>query len=175
MKFSMLFLVLFLGFVEVSAQQKLEKVGPDRYELRFASLSPAGAHLSANDFAREVGNLLKEQYPAKVLEPKVSLSIGTSWGEVSYQFSWSCRIVKTTPEKADYYFDRRGTMGYAKTLKEAQFQVDAEIVRSGKVHRLQQTFPRGIIYNTFVKKVFVYSKQDNDWWCLKEYFLVAPK
>ncbi|MBP5993553.1 MAG: hypothetical protein KA731_01455 [Candidatus Moranbacteria bacterium] len=149
------------------------RVDGDLHELTFASANAAEAHLSANAFARAVGNALKSQYPSQVLDPKVSLQTFRRDGRTMYQLTWSCRIVKANAARADYRFDRRGAMMSGATALQASQKAAAEIQVSKKVEELRR-LPRGKIPQSFIGTSCSGSETEAKYWCITEYFAVAP-
>lgn len=146
----------------------------DMLELDFESSDATKAHNSANDFARLVGDELKQQFPSRILDPDVELRVFEVGGEMRFQMIWTARIVPTSIEDADYFFDRRGSLLLGATKETACSQVDEEIADSRKVETLRRSFPHGKMPLGFVQKS-VSGSFANGYWCIKEYFLVAPK
>jgi hypothetical protein len=146
-----------------------------KWEFVFTSADPEEAHNSANRFANEVGNQIKREYPSIVAEPTLALEVFTSNGQKMYRMTWGCRILKSTPINADYYFDRRGTLLWGRTLDEAKSNVEAEIKKSGKVELMRKKFgSKAKIYSTFIKEAYSGSEAEG-YWYIKEFFLTAPK
>jgi hypothetical protein len=168
-------LSVFLTFASLgSAQIPTLKRDGDLYTLTFVSSNPSLAHLSANIFAREVGNVLKTSYPSRVIDPSVNLHVFARTGKKFYQLTWMCRILRADTASADYYFDRRGSLLYGRTLVETEEKVEKELAQSKKVQVLHSSFPRGRIPEDFIRDSFSGSRQDG-YWYIKEFFLVAPK
>ncbi len=146
----------------------------DRCTLTFESTDPTKAHDSANDFTRLVGDRLKAQYPSQILDPRVDLSVHKQNGQTVFRFVWSARIVKALVPNADWNFDRRGTLMAAKSLQDAIVAVEQEIVDSKKVQEMRRRYSMSNIPESFVRDSYSGSNQEG-WWYVKEYFLVAPK
>ena len=137
--------------------------------MEFNSPDPNRAHSSANEFAGEVGRLLKVHYPSKVLEPRVKIEQAVKNGKQVFRFVWTCRIVKTSAKEADYFFDRRGTLWHGRTLEEAKEFVDREndkksrlVFRDGNWNK-----PAHASHSSFTAS--------GEWWYVQEIFLTAPK
>ncbi len=147
----------------------------NRYALQAVRTNASEAHKTANDFARQVGEVLKRTYPSKVSKPQVRLWITTSSkGETEYHLLWSCIITKTTPRHADFHFDRRGTMRPGETLAVAHANTVREPEQSQKVHELLQGFRGAHIPRGFVQDAYAHPPHDG-YWALHEIFAVAPK
>jgi hypothetical protein len=146
------------------------------YTLAVTSSNAWNAHMSANTFARLIGDRLKSSYPAKVLDPSVHLRVFRDKdGARRYRLIWSCRIVPVSKgETPDWYFDRRGAMMSGKTPDEALAKADAEIKHSGKIANMRKRLPRGTIPPTFVRTSFSGSSEEG-YWAIIEIFIVAPK
>ena len=170
MKILMLGLAFFAGFSHAETMQK----DGDRYELVFASTDAAKAHESANAFAREVGDILKSNYPSRVLDPNVNLAVFTKNNQKVFRFVWSCRIVKASVNDADYYFDRRGTLLSGATLAQAKRNVETELAASAKVKAMRNGFKNTRIPDSFIRDSFLGSSSEG-YWYVKEFFMVAPK
>jgi hypothetical protein len=52
------------------------------------------------------------------------------------EIRWSCRIVATTTDKAQNFFDRRGSLTVSDTFRKARGESDSEIAKSNKVDEL---------------------------------------
>jgi hypothetical protein len=139
---------------------------------------PGQAHMGANDFAKQVGNLLKERYPSKVEGLKVTLTINILGGEELYHLSYFCYVVPTTPDQAQYYFDRRGTILSGKTDEDAKNKVNAQINNTNKIGKLKESFQK-TYGNYYMPDEFVLDSasksQDGKSWYVKEYFITAQK
>ncbi len=143
-------------------------------EFVFSSNDPGKAHESANTFADEVGKLLKREYPSRILNPRLKLEVSGAGTKKNYRIRWNCKILKTTPENADYYFDRRGTLLSGKTLNEAKQKVEAELARSQKVEIMRKGFKHPNIPPSFIQDSFSGSENEG-YWYIKEIFMVASK
>jgi hypothetical protein len=169
----MLCAVLQIGSFPASAQT-LQRTG-DRYELSYVSLDPGWAHDSAEAFTHEIGNVLKNNYPSKVLDPDVHLRVYKKNNRKLFRFVWSCRIVTATEQDADYYFDRRGTLLWGASASKARRKVNDEIRSSGKIQAMRENFGKGAsIPGDFVRDSSSGSHSEG-YWYVKEFFLVAPK
>lgn len=152
----------------------------DHYWLSMPAGTASEAHNTGNIFAREVGHVLKQQYPSRIWKPAIHLSISSVNGEARYLLTWSCSIrpVKVTGKnrniRADYYFDRRGTMRPGETLREARASVEHEIRESRKVILALSSIPRARVPNGFVQEAQARSP-GGGYWYLQEYFIIAPK
>jgi hypothetical protein len=162
----------FTGFSNMYAQN-LVKDG-DHYEFVFISADAGKAHTSADVFATQVGTTLKIEYPSRILNPAVDLAVFIRNNAKIFRFTWSCRIVKTSPENADYYFDRRGTLLFGKTLTEVKRNVEIDVERSGKIWAMRKNFRGAKIPESFIRDSFAGSSLEG-YWYVKEFFLVAPK
>ena len=72
-------------------------------------------HKIANEFSDEVGDKLKEMYPAKV--KSITVKLDTLKGKMRLQYS--AEIVKCDTAAAQYYFDHRGALSAAKKSLDA--------------------------------------------------------
>ena len=142
--------------------------------LTFVSPDPARAHLSANMFQEAVQVQLRKKYPSRVVEPRIFLRVFELKGKPAFSLTWKCQIIPATPETAEYYFNRRGTMLRGRTRDEAERNVNVEVEHSGKVAEMRGLYKRSNIPATFVQDSLTGSDTDG-WWYIKEYFLVAPK
>jgi len=129
---------------------------------------------SANTFQDLVGKRLKALYPSKVLDPRIDLVVYKDNDQFIWRFTWTCRIVKATPQDADWYFDRRGTLLLGPTPDVARNRVDAEISASQKVTEMRQHYHLPNVPQSFIRDSFSGSNAEG-WWYVKEYFLVAPR
>lgn len=168
--------ILLLSFLCSPLFAQLMQKG-DSYALTATSPDPAQGHLSGNEFAKQVGILLKKQYPSKVADPRIQLKVFRKAGVIYFQHVWSCKILKTDPGDADYFFDRRGTLLKGNSLKAARSAVQQEIQTSQKVQQLITSFEREFgnhrMPNSFVSESC--SELDDSFWCIEEYFIAARK
>lgn len=173
-------LPIFLGIIfwlicgaNAHATNNLRSEG-DLWTLTYESTDPSQAHLSANDFARQIGNLLKQNFPSKVVSPKATLywyhKNGTDW----YRITWSCRIIPASEKDADYYFDRRGLLVKVPSPPSSE-ELHNLLVRFGKYAELAKLKNSlgGQIPPTFVSESLSGSKNEG-YWDLWEAFSVAP-
>lgn len=138
--------------------------------------NPQSVHDSANSFATDVGNKLKEMYPARVAEVSVGPSVFLMKDKTTlvHMFAWRAKIVSCPAEKADYYFDRRGTYlgGADKLSLESATQKET----GKKVSELEKSFtslygkPRKAGKSTKTMK-----NPQGGFWVLEEVFIAAPK
>ncbi len=149
----------------------------DGCALTSISRDPVQGHLSANEFARQVGEQLKVHFPSKVIDPQVELRIYRKNGVRYFEHRWSCRIVPATDSQADFFFDRRGALSSGSTLEEAKAAVKKEIESSGKVQLLidsfEKTYGNHLMPQSFVS--FSYSKDKEQFWVINEYFITARR
>lgn len=92
-------LILCLGFEFAQAQIIITKT-------REFSSKKNNFHQIANEFAYEVGNTLKQMYPAKVEKVLVKLEVI----DKSLHLTYTAEIIKCDKNDAQYYFDHRGTL-----------------------------------------------------------------
>ena len=161
-----------MGFSGTEAQT-LQRDG-DHFELVFTSKDAGKAHASANVFARDIGDILKVSYPSKVLDPSIRLTVFTRNNQKLFRLVWSCRVVRTSANDADYYFDRRGTLLWGVTPAEAKRKVGTEIETSRKVWAMHQNFRGAKIPKSFIQDSISGSRSEG-YWYLKEFFMVAPR
>lgn len=146
----------------------------DRLTMAAVSSDAAEAHLSANAFAKEVGDRLKASYPSRLVDPSVQLHVSMRDGKRQFRLTWSCRIVPSSEQDADWVFDRRGTLMPGTTPEEAARRVEDELARSGKVVLLRRSFPNGRMPGSFVSSSSSGSASEG-YWHIREFFLTAPK
>lgn len=140
--------------------------------------SPKQAHLSANDFAEQAGKFLKDNYPSEIIKPKLTMAIRFVDQKEVFHFVWSCKIVPTTPDKAQFYFDRRGTVASGKTKEEAVSNVNNEIAASRKVEDVKEKFQ--IAYGNYsMPDNFILNasttSRDGQHWYIAEYLITSQK
>ncbi len=63
-------------------------------------------HRVANEFSNEVGDKLKELYPAKLKKVSVKLEVINGMLSLTY----TAQIIKCSEQEAQYYFDHRGSL-----------------------------------------------------------------
>jgi hypothetical protein len=126
----------------------------------------AALHMTGNEFARQVGDKLKSLWPSRVVQPSVVFS---RRGCLLYM-DWECWILAADVTTADWKFDRRGTLSFADTKLGALTRIDIDIRTS---HKLQE-FPTSERWWPLSVSTSCL-EWDKDTWCLKEWFLVAPR
>lgn len=148
----------------------------ERAEYTFESRDGAEAHKSGNEFAKRVGETLKQQYPSKVENPSVSIEVVEEAGVAKFKFTWRCNFAKSKKEEADYYFDRRGTLLSGETPEIAHNNVEAELKQSGKVQQMMDAFDLQYgnhrMPNSFVSES-VSQPVKGKVWCVREFFCTA--
>lgn len=173
-----MFAIIFALWVFVAHGQTLLTQRGDMVEMVDDGTDPALVHRSANIFAEQVGKMLKAKFiagqPSRVLDPDVELRVYTVDDTTRYRLTWSCRIVATTEDKADWYFDRRGTLLWGKTRDAAITNVARENAVSNKGAGLRAIFPAGVMPLTFVVTSTSGSSTEG-YWAITEYFLAAPR
>ncbi len=152
---------------------QVKKEKGDRYVLTVAELSAKKAYDGGKVFEEQIGDLLKEKYPSKLLDPRVSLQISNDGGTRLFVITWSCLLIQTKDKDADYYFLRRGTIQHGATLAAVELSVEEELRKSGKVKAMRKAFPGGRIPSSFIQDAHVGSETDG-YWYVKEFFMVAP-
>lgn len=162
-----------LLIVSFAAADILTKHG-DRYELTVLTNRADTAHNSANAFADAVGKKLKSAYPSRVLEPDVNLQVFINYGRKFFRLTYSCRIVRTVPHTADYYFDRRGTILSGRTPDDARRNVEQQLARSHKAALLRRSLRHGHTPNGFVRDSSA-GTAATGFWYIREVFVVAPR
>lgn len=68
-------------------------------------------HQVANEFSKEVGDMLKVHYPAEVRDAEVTFSVDRKTNMLVLKYT--ANIVRSTREGAEYHFDHRGSMSSA--------------------------------------------------------------
>lgn len=146
------------------------------------SSDPMKAYESAKIFVEQVEQLLKNNYPSRVEDPTVKLKIYSRNGKIIYQFTWSCQVTACEKSEADWYFDRRGTMLSGKSMFEAFRKVEKDLAQTGKIRKLKARYDSPTLFggcgghrmpDSFVSTC--YAHDDKAWWCVREFFITAPK
>ena len=130
-------------------------------------------HDTANAFAQKVGDQLKALYPSRVLDPRVDLKVYKHGGQQLFRITWSCRIVRSSVQDADWLFDRRGSLKSGATIALARAAVDKDILDTDKVNDLRR-MPNGRVPENFVRESRSGSSAEG-FWFIREYFGTAPK
>jgi hypothetical protein len=171
-------ILLLVGFTACAQSPQVIHQDGDLYTLTRVSTDAAQGHLSGNDFEAEIGKTLKAQYPSRILEPRVELRTFHKGAQIYFGYRWVCRIVATTPDKADFYFTRRGTVMSGKTVEEAKAAVEREIQSSQKVQKVIDSFNKQYGNHnmplSFVRSSWAGSSEEGFWY-IQEFFITARK
>lgn len=164
MKVANLVILCLMFSAGVAHGQLLECNSTGRCTMTAQSSSAAEVHLSANAFAQTVGDQLKRTWPSKVVDATVKIiRSGNAW-----QLTWSCRIVPATKDRADWKFDRRGSLQSAPTQLQVLDLIDRDVWANRKNI---PPAPEWRTLNTFTACTLWSASE----WCIKEYFYTAPK
>jgi hypothetical protein len=155
-----LFLMILVLLVPICSQAQLETVTATQ---TFPDNSGDRLHKTANLFCDEVGNKLKELYPAKTENIEVLLD----FNDGQYAVWYSCEIIRCAYNETEWYFDHRGSMSTS--------AYDADRRSRGQIPDVKASFKKAfvkvIIKNTDPivascgsRKMYIY-----------EYFFAGPK
>lgn len=152
-------LLFFVIAIHVSAQQTLLTVTKSRTAF---DNSGDSLHKIANEFSTAVGDALKENYPARVDD--FSLDVSLIWNSWSgYTLTYSARIVRATAQNFQKHFDHRGSLSNspinAKALGYEQYLI--------AVSKFEKT------YGKMIESSFNHATQANGFF-LWESFIMAP-
>ena len=165
MKKAFLMSVVSFFLIQCSEDKKIE---PKVVTHHFSSEDEGEAHKSAAVFAHMVGDSLKKYFPAQVNNITVDLFIK----EGIFNFVWECHLDPSTEKEADYYFDREGALFSGRTLCEAYQRVDRDLRKNEKALTLIEQLgrDRGRYFFKTIQR-----RSEGSFWCLKEFFCIAPK
>lgn len=133
-------------------------------------------HKIANDFATRVGELLKEEYPMKI--DQGSLKVTMKCFSDTVQLSYHVALVECDSNEAHFYFDRCGAL--TKDADAYDAEVDAENRCQEKKAIVVKKFENKIREKkygqiAFEKYVDVHEVCSGFTYALSEYFLAAKK
>lgn len=141
-----------------------------------SDINPQKAHSnSAKGFANKVGIKLKELYPARIEEAKVTIQVTGTRDLPKHTFVWYAKIVSTTPETASYYFDRRGEYLSAPTFIEAKAKVEATLSLKKPHVALENAFARRFQTVSTITKTSQAEDLAGQNWYLEEHFVAASR
>jgi hypothetical protein len=136
------------------------------------------AHGTVNTFNERVGKVLKDNFPSRVINPKVTLGVRTYRNKLLYVMEWSCEVIPSSENEAHYYFDGVGTVSSGKSFNEAYNSVKNELTKSNKVELKKQDFQK-TFGNFLMPDNFAVSstlkKDDDTYIYIAEYFIAAAK
>ncbi len=160
MKKIVLFLILCLGFEFSQAQVFITKT-------REFSSKKNNFHQIANEFAYEVGNKLKEIYPAKVEKVSVRLEVI----DRSLYLTYSAEIIKCSKKDAHYYFDHRGTLIVDKQLSAAlSYSLSSTL---SKEEKAEESFKKVYGSSEIISRNNAQIRYLGCFWVIYETFIVA--
>lgn len=87
--------------------------------------SANSVHLVANEFEREVGDVLKDsRFSATVVDFKPTIWTWRGADRQYFELRYSARIKAVSKEVADHHFTRQGNIGQGRTLEEAKLAAE---------------------------------------------------
>jgi len=122
-------------------------------------------HRIANDFSKEVGNKLKEFYPAKVENVSVKLTVINGMLNLTY----SAQITKCSKKESQFYFDHRGGLSARNKISDAVSNSTqrAKKQKTDFIYILEKNYSDIKIVSKNIDKV----KYLNSYWVICEFFI----
>ncbi len=104
-------------------------------------------HSIANEFASDIGKVLKANYPAKVTDVDVEILFSNGM----YTLTYTATITKCVEGQHHYYFDHRGSLS-TRTSKDVAGS-DAESRRNGQIQPAFISFQKAYGYAEVIARI----------------------
>ncbi len=121
-------------------------------------------HRIANDFANEVGVVLRKRAPSRVENTSVKLTVR----DEQLCLTYTAKIVSCTKEKAQHHFDHRGAL--SASTNQSRSLHDARTRSYQQKNKAEKEFKR--VYGN--AKCILSSdctKYKKEWWTIQEFFI----
>ncbi len=126
-------------------------------------------HKIANEFSKEVGNKLKELYPAKINNISVKLKVVNGMLSLTY----IAQIIKCNKQEAQYYFDHRGALSASNKKLNALNNAKSRVEQQ----KTEVVFEFKKFYNnvTVVSQNIDQIEYSGMFWVINELFIASSK